>query len=396
LAYPAPPHDLRPSPARVSGGFPSRRPPVAEATERRPSWPLPLLQSARGTLEPPCVGSSSRGIGFPAADVPHARPLRGASPKASSRRTGAAGCRFLFRPRGFAPPRRFAPRVSCGSVAPRNRLRVHRVSCVPTGGRPKAARCRDQFPRCSSHPPKSFPRQQPETHHCDRCLPAVTVLPDIGRRPKPESVADRDPRWCGGRTTEEPALGGATAPRRARGRSRRTGLPGSEEPGGPGPGTGGRGSEEHRHRDPARWVRGSEEPRACLGGVGGSCRAGRGRIGSEEPGVRTRGNGGGRRSEEHRRRVPGASCGGSEEPLRPSVARAPKSLCGRCPDGVGPQVRRPASPPRWRGSAPSGRGVPAEPGQVVEAPKSHGGEPGITGVRARRLGTGCEEEIPMR
>lgn len=147
---------------------------------------------------------------------------------------------------------------------------------------------------------------------------------------------------------------------------------------------------------PARWVRGSEEPRACLGGVGGSCRAGRGRIGSEEPGVRTRGNGGGRRSEEHRRRVPGASRGGSEEPLRPSVARAPKSLCGRCPDGVGPQVRRPASPPRWRGSAPSGRGVPAEPGRVVEAPKSHGGEPGITGVRARRLGTGCEEEVPMR
>jgi hypothetical protein len=47
LAYPAPPNDLWPSPARVSGGFPSRRPPAAEAAERRPSWPLPLLQSAR-------------------------------------------------------------------------------------------------------------------------------------------------------------------------------------------------------------------------------------------------------------------------------------------------------------------------------------------------------------
>jgi hypothetical protein len=48
LAYPAPPHDLWPSPARVSGGFPSRLPSAAEAAERRPSWPLPLLQSARG------------------------------------------------------------------------------------------------------------------------------------------------------------------------------------------------------------------------------------------------------------------------------------------------------------------------------------------------------------
>jgi len=48
LAYPALPHDLGPSPARVSGVFPSRPPSVAEAAERRPSWPLPLLQSARG------------------------------------------------------------------------------------------------------------------------------------------------------------------------------------------------------------------------------------------------------------------------------------------------------------------------------------------------------------
>jgi hypothetical protein len=87
---------------------------------------------------------------------------------------------------------------------------------------------------------------------------------------------------------------------------------------------------------------------------------------------------------------------GAPKSLRGLVARAPKSRGGRGPVGVGPLVRRPVGPPRWRGSAPSGREVPAEPGQVVETPKSRGGEPGMTGVRARRLGTGCEEEIPMR
>jgi hypothetical protein len=37
----------------------------------------------------------------------------------------------MFRPRGFTPPRRLSPRGGHGSVAPRNRSRVHRVSCVP-------------------------------------------------------------------------------------------------------------------------------------------------------------------------------------------------------------------------------------------------------------------------
>jgi hypothetical protein len=174
LAYPALPHDLGPSPARVSGVFPSRPPSVAEAAERRPSWPLPLLQSARGNAGTalrwfllswdwgPCCRCSSR------ASTPGSR---------SSRRTGAARCRFMFRPCGFAPLRRFAPRGSCGSVAPRNRPRVHRVSGLPAGGRPKAASGRDPFPRCVSHPPKSSPRQQPDTHHCGRCLPVVLSCP---------------------------------------------------------------------------------------------------------------------------------------------------------------------------------------------------------------------------
>jgi hypothetical protein len=214
LAYPAPPHDLWPSPARVSGGFPSRLPSVAEAAKGGPRGLYLSFRALGATPEPSCVGSSSRGIGVPAADVPHTRQLRRASPKASSRRTGAARCRFLFRPRGFAPPRRLSPRMSCGFVAPRNRPRVHRVSCVPAGGRPKAAECRDQFPRCVSHPPKSFPRQQPETHHCVRCLPVVAVLPGGEHRPKPVTAPTAIPADAGG-VRPKPAWGGATAPRRA-------------------------------------------------------------------------------------------------------------------------------------------------------------------------------------
>jgi hypothetical protein len=91
--------------------------------------------------------------------------------------------------------------------------------------------------------------------------------------------------------------------------------------------------------------------------------------GSEEPGeVRIRGGPGGRGSEELRRRVPSGWVCRSED------RRA-------CLDG---------------GVHSSGRGVPAGPGQVAVAPKRRGEMPGITGVRARRLGTGCEEEIPMR
>jgi hypothetical protein len=154
LAYPAPPHDLRPSPARVSGGFPSRRPPVAEATERRPSWPLPLHQSARGN-----AGTALRWflLSWDWGPCRRCTSLASTPGSRSFRRTGAARCRFSFRPRGFAPPRRFSPRVSCGSVAPRNRSRVHRVSCLPAGGRPKAATMQGSVPAVRFAPSEEFP-----------------------------------------------------------------------------------------------------------------------------------------------------------------------------------------------------------------------------------------------
>jgi hypothetical protein len=73
----------------------------------------------------------------------------------------------MFRPRGFAPPRRFTP---CSSL---------RACCIPqpvpgsqrftqphdsTAREPSSGGVR--FPLRSSHPSKSFPRQQPAPHHC--------------------------------------------------------------------------------------------------------------------------------------------------------------------------------------------------------------------------------------
>jgi len=131
LAYPAFLRGLSTVAGPGLRGFPSASASLGRSRERQPSNDLIVsFRALRRTLEPPCVGSSSPGIGVPAADIPPARPL----PGASSHRTDAARCRFMFRPRGFAPPRRLSPRKSCGSVAPRNRSRVHRVSCMPAGG----------------------------------------------------------------------------------------------------------------------------------------------------------------------------------------------------------------------------------------------------------------------
>jgi hypothetical protein len=369
-------------------------------------WPKPRKGGPRGlhlsfralvdTLEPPCVGSSSRGIGVPAADVPHSRQLRGASPKASSRRTGAAGCRFMFRPRGFAPPRRFAPRVSCGSVAPRNRSRVHRVSCVPAGRSPEGG----QDAGISSRGAFRTLRRVPLVSSRKRITATVAFLPlpscpvwGTGRSRSPSPTAI--PADAGGvRPKNQPGEGhrapkgvgpirtdGASRLRRARGgrvRGPEGGAPKSTVTGVP---RGGLAVPKSRWPASVEW--------GVPAVPGGDAPTPKSRE-SESGGT---GEGGAPKSTVAGSRGPVA---GAPKSLRGLVARAPKSRGGQGPVGVGPLVRRPVGPPRWRGSTPSGRVVPAEPGPVVEAPKSRGGEPGMTGVRARRLGTGCEEEIPMR
>jgi hypothetical protein len=70
-----------PSPARASRVFPSRPPSSAEAVERRPSWPLPLLQSAResaGTASRWFLLSWDSSVSLPPATLPrvHSRKPR--------------------------------------------------------------------------------------------------------------------------------------------------------------------------------------------------------------------------------------------------------------------------------------------------------------------------------
>jgi hypothetical protein len=141
-------------------------------------------------LEPPLVGSSSHGIRV----SPSRRHTSCAStPRSrSSLRTDAAKRRFVFRPRGFAPPQRFAPRWSYGSVAPRNRPRVRRVSCVPP---PHDARRRlgstGCSPRDAVHTLRRFPLISSRSASL-RPLPSCRYRPARrGRRPKPVVLADR-------------------------------------------------------------------------------------------------------------------------------------------------------------------------------------------------------------
>jgi hypothetical protein len=92
----------------------------------------------------------------------------------SLHRTDGATRQFSFRPRGFTPPRRFAPhngaRVCCTPQPARGSPRFG-PSCPRR--RPRAtAGGRGPSPRRGSHPSKSFPRQQPY-----RITAAVAFLP---------------------------------------------------------------------------------------------------------------------------------------------------------------------------------------------------------------------------
>jgi hypothetical protein len=115
-----------------------------------------IFRALAKALEPPLVGSSSHGI---RVSPSHRHTSRASTPGSrSSLRSDAARRRLAFRPRGFAPPRRFTPRRSRGSVAPRNRSRVRRVSCVPPA---RATRRRldrtGDTPRDAVHTLRRFP-----------------------------------------------------------------------------------------------------------------------------------------------------------------------------------------------------------------------------------------------
>jgi hypothetical protein len=366
---------FEPFPARAFEGFPSRPPPAAEALDGNLHGLCLSYRALGGTLEPPLVGSSSRGILGPAADVPASRPLRGLAPRSRLLRTRVArrrSCSALVVSHHLDGLLRVAV---AGLLHPATGQGFTAFRACRRRGRPKAARCRGQFSRCGSDPSKSSPRQQPEAHHCDRCLPVVAVLPGA-RAGKTGGCADRDPRRRGGRTPwGQPGRGSSLSRRAGRPIPEGNAAPSSEERGAAVPrrtgtgaapksrssGSGRRGRRSEERRGPAlsrrgipavpgearptprrrvRWTRGGQ--------AGGAPRSPGGRVPGREAGLR---------------RAPIRSRGGGSD--------APKNA------GV---------PSPWRGSAPSGsrgpRGVPVA-GRCSE---EHRRLPGGSGVHARRLG----------
>jgi hypothetical protein len=132
-------------------------------------------------------------------------------------RTDVAKRRFMFRPRGFTPPQRFPPRESYGSVAPRNRPRVRRVSCVPPPHRPKAGKRRDN-PRDAVHTLRRFSLISSRTASL-RPLPSCRYRPARrGPRREPVSLPTASPTEVGERTPALtlPGVTDLTYPRRGR------------------------------------------------------------------------------------------------------------------------------------------------------------------------------------
>jgi hypothetical protein len=168
---------FEPFPARAFEGFPSRPSPAAETVDDNLHGLCLSYRALGGTLEPPLVGSSSHGILGPATDIPASRQLRGLAPKSRLLRARIAKCRpcsAIVVSHHIDGLLRVAV---AGLLHPATGLGFAVFRACRQRGRPKAASCRGQSSRRGSDPSKSSPHQQPEAHHCGRCLPVVTVLP---------------------------------------------------------------------------------------------------------------------------------------------------------------------------------------------------------------------------
>jgi hypothetical protein len=154
---------------------------------RKPSWtslPSKALECGGTALAArPLVGFVRL---YPLASRPIARPLPGAEAPIGS--TGATR-RIAFRPRGSSPPRRFPPRGGRGSVAPRSRTRVRRVSRTPA---PDTRRPSEDGPECGTltvalpatrfTPFEVFPSPTAAPRHRGRCHPCRYRPAEAGRR----------------------------------------------------------------------------------------------------------------------------------------------------------------------------------------------------------------------
>jgi len=87
----------------------------------------------------------------------------------------------LFRPRGFAPPRRFTPHTGFGFIAPRNRMEFAAFPrFAPICGQPKLTTDgeRSPIPATRFTPLEEFPSPVAVPHHCGHCPLAVLSLCD--------------------------------------------------------------------------------------------------------------------------------------------------------------------------------------------------------------------------
>jgi len=358
LAYPAFLHGLLTVAGPGLRGFPSTSASLGRSRERRPSNDLIVsFRALLGTLEPPCVGSSSPGIGVPAADVPPSRPLRGAEAPVGPAPPGAGSRSVLVVSHhldGFL-------RVGvAGLLHPATGQGFTAFRACRQGGRPKAVSMPGTVPAVRFAPFEEFPSSA-AGHASLRPLPSCRYRP--ARRGVPAEAGVCRPR--------SPLTRGAY-PRETDLGTGGVGAPKSSESRGPGD-------------DPPRFRRTSavtlSAPRSLGARVAGSEEPGRPGP-SRGPPIR-RGAGLTRR------------CG---DPAMPGGgSTAPKSRRDRTRLGSGRAgLRRAPSPDPGEGSHLGLGWSRRDRDKASGLRGATAAMPGVTGVRTRRSGTGCEEEIPMR
>jgi len=97
----------------------------------------------------------------PRPTCPRVRPLPETLLSRSACRCQATD---MFRPRGFAPPRRLTPHTGLGFIAPRSQMEFAAFQSghsPPSPTEVDSVDKRRSFPQRGSHPSKNSPRRQP-------------------------------------------------------------------------------------------------------------------------------------------------------------------------------------------------------------------------------------------
>jgi len=321
------------------------------------------------TLEPPCVGSSSRGIGVPSADVPPARPLRGAEAPVGPASPNADSCSALVVSHHLDG---FLRAEVAGLLHPATGKGFTAFRVCRQGGGPKATSMPGTVPAVRFAPFEEFPSSA-AGHASLRPLPSCRHRPARRVAGRSRSSPTASPPKRGAYARVQP-----TGPRR-----------GSEEP---------RGFTGcHVGAPPFRRAVGGRPRR----GAGGSCRAGRGRAAapkSRDPRSGGKREGGAPKS-------PDAGSRGRAPEFRRISASWPRSDSEEPsptgPVGVGPTARRPGARRDGGGPLPRVGWFRRSRDKASGLRRASAAMPGITGVRARRLGRGARkrsrcDDAPIR